>query len=72
MGQNSLRPTDDISPQLADYFRVSSETAFDLELSNTKLVLNGISSQTSNSLLFSSSATEVAKISQFTELSYCF
>lgn len=39
VGQNSLGHTDELSPQLADYFRVGyrSETSFDLMLSNTKL-----------------------------------
>ena len=39
MGQNSLGHTDELSPQLADYFRVGSrsETTFDLVLSNTGL-----------------------------------
>jgi len=39
MGQNSLGHTDELSPQLADSFRLdsSSETSFDLVLSNTEL-----------------------------------
>lgn len=39
IGQHSLGHTDELSPQLADYFRVGyrSETSFDLVLSNNKL-----------------------------------